>query len=142
MIITVLAIALPALVGAGESPLQEIPYPLVVVATVVLTMAIHYAVMGLARKFRHPSVPVTPAPSVQPLSVQPPILEKKIAPQEVLGPEIIAPEILAVIAAAVSVVLDHGYHIIDVTAAEHSAGMTSAWAIEGRFQHFSSHKFR
>jgi Na+-transporting methylmalonyl-CoA/oxaloacetate decarboxylase gamma subunit len=53
------------------------------------------------------------------------------------------PRIVAAIAAAVSVALKHhNHHIVDIAPAAKLTPMTSAWAIEGRFQHFSSHKFR
>jgi Na+-transporting methylmalonyl-CoA/oxaloacetate decarboxylase gamma subunit len=51
--------------------------------------------------------------------------------------------VIAAIAAAVSVALEnHNHSIVDIAPAAKLTPMTSAWAIEGRFQHFSSHKFR
>jgi hypothetical protein len=52
------------------------------------------------------------------------------------------PRVIAVIAAAITVTLEQPCRIIDIHEAGHSVGMSSAWAIEGRFQHFSSHKIR
>lgn len=52
------------------------------------------------------------------------------------------PRVVAAIAAAITVALARPYRIIEISAAGHPVGMTSAWAIEGRFQHFSSHKVR
>lgn len=54
--------------------------------------------------------------------------------------------ITAVIAAAIAATLDQPYRIMEIhtagQAAGHASGMTSPWAMEGRFQHFSSHKLR
>lgn len=66
------------------------------------------------------------------------------APQPTAPAEVEAtdPRVVAAIAAAISVVLARPYRIIEIQTAGHSTGMTSPWAIEGRFQHFSSHKVR
>jgi len=74
--------------------------------------------------------PEASAPATLPLALLPPPEEKT------------DPRILAAIAAAITVTLDQPYRIIDIHEAGHTVGMTSAWAIEGRFQLFSSHKVR
>lgn len=50
-------------------------------------------------------------------------------------------ELLAVISAAIAVVLDRPYRVLDV---KRSPVVTwvNAWAIEGRFAHYSSHRIR
>lgn len=73
------------------------------------------------------------APAAAPAALSPP------APVE---EEVTDPRTVAAIAAAIAVTLARPYRIIEIQAAGHPVGMTSAWAIEGRFQHFSSHKVR
>lgn len=67
-----------------------------------------------------------------------------VAPAVASAPEVEAtdPRVIAAIAAAITVSIDQPYRIIDIQPAGHAVGMSSAWAIEGRFQHFSSHKIR
>lgn len=57
-------------------------------------------------------------------------------------PGAIEGELLAVIAAAVAMALDRPHRILDVQKVGASATWVNAWAIEGRFQHYSSHKVR
>jgi len=53
------------------------------------------------------------------------------------------PRILAAIAAAVSIALENRtHHIVDIVPAAKITPLTRAWAIEGRFEQFSSHNFR
>lgn len=51
-------------------------------------------------------------------------------------------EIMAVIAAAVAVVVGRPHRVLDVRKAAPAVTWINAWAIEGRFQHYSSHKVR
>jgi hypothetical protein len=55
-------------------------------------------------------------------------------------------QITAVIAAALAETLEPPYRILGIQPAGQTAGpatgMTNPWAMEGRFQHFSSHKIR
>lgn len=51
-------------------------------------------------------------------------------------------EVLALIAAAVSVVLGRPHRVLDVQKVAPAVTWVNAWAIEGRFQHYSSHKVR
>lgn len=51
-------------------------------------------------------------------------------------------ETLALIAAAVAVVLGRPHRVLDVKKAAPAVTWVNAWAIEGRFQHYSSHKVR
>lgn len=62
---------------------------------------------------------------------------------EALRPAPVEAEVLALIAAAVSVVLQGAAHrVLDVKRAAPAVTWVNAWAIEGRFQHYSSHKVR
>ncbi len=55
----------------------------------------------------------------------------------------VEPEVLALIAAAVSVVLQGAAHrVLDIRGTAPTVTWVNAWAIEGRFQHYSSHKVR
>jgi hypothetical protein len=51
-------------------------------------------------------------------------------------------ELLAVISAAVAMVLHRPYRIVDVHRAPPVVTWVNAWAIEGRFAHYSSHRIR
>ncbi len=51
-------------------------------------------------------------------------------------------ETLALIAAAVAVVLGRAHRVLDVRKTPASVAWVNAWAMEGRFLHFSSHKVR
>lgn len=48
----------------------------------------------------------------------------------------------AVIAAAVATVIEGPHRVLSIQQAETGSPFVNAWAIEGRFQHFSSHKIR
>lgn len=51
-------------------------------------------------------------------------------------------EIMAIIAAAVAVTLGRPHRVLDVKKAAPAVTWVNAWAMEGRFQHYSSHKVR
>ena len=51
-------------------------------------------------------------------------------------------ELLAIISAAVAVVLDRPYRVLDVKRTAPVVTWVNAWAIEGRFAHYSSHRIR
>ncbi len=51
-------------------------------------------------------------------------------------------EVVALIAAAVAVVLGQPHRLVEVHRAAPTVAWVNAWAIEGRFQHYSSHKVR
>lgn len=57
-------------------------------------------------------------------------------------PAAVDAETLALIAAAVSVVVGRPHRMLDVQKAGVAVAWVNAWAIEGRFQHYSSHKVR
>lgn len=59
-----------------------------------------------------------------------------------IGPRWSMAKRLALIAAAVSVVLGRAHRVLDVQKASVSVAWVNAWAMEGRFQHYSSHKVR
>ena len=50
--------------------------------------------------------------------------------------------VVAAISAAVAVVLDQPHRVLSIRPAATSSEWLGAWAIEGRFQHFRSHKVR
>lgn len=51
-------------------------------------------------------------------------------------------ELLAVISAAIAMVLHRPYRIVDVHRVPPVVTWVNAWAIEGRFAHYSSHRIR
>lgn len=51
-------------------------------------------------------------------------------------------ELLAIISAAVAAVLDRPYRVLDVKRSAPLVTWVNAWAIEGRFKHYASHKVR
>lgn len=51
-------------------------------------------------------------------------------------------ELLALIAAAVAVVIGRPHRVLSIEKAVPVVTWVNAWAIEGRFQHYSSHKVR
>lgn len=51
-------------------------------------------------------------------------------------------ELVAVIAAAVAAVLDAPHHLVDISPVRPSPAWASAWTMEGRFKHHSSHRVR
>lgn len=51
-------------------------------------------------------------------------------------------ELLAIISAAVAAVLDRPYRVLDVKRTAPVVTWVNAWAIEGRFAHYSSHRIR
>jgi hypothetical protein len=57
-------------------------------------------------------------------------------------PAAVDSETLALIAAAVSVVLGRAHRVLEVQKASVSVAWVNAWAMEGRFAHYSSHKVR
>ena len=59
-----------------------------------------------------------------------------------VGPEAIPGETLALIAAAVATVVGRPHRVLGVEKAPVAVAWVNAWAIEGRFQHYSSHKVR
>ncbi len=61
---------------------------------------------------------------------------------EALRPAAAEGEMMAIIAAAVAVVLGRPHRVLDVQKAVPLVTWVNAWAIEGRFQHYSSHKVR
>ncbi|MCC7377296.1 MAG: hypothetical protein IT581_21720 [Verrucomicrobiales bacterium] len=59
-----------------------------------------------------------------------------------LRPAPVEGEILALIAAAVAAVLGRPHRLLGVQKVAPSVTWVNAWAMEGRFQHYSSHKVR
>ncbi|MBX3745704.1 MAG: hypothetical protein KF833_10385 [Verrucomicrobiae bacterium] len=61
---------------------------------------------------------------------------------EALRPAPVDAETLALVAAAVAVVLGRPHRVLGVQKVAPAVMWVNAWAIEGRFQHYSSHKVR
>lgn len=61
---------------------------------------------------------------------------------EATRPAMAEGEIMAIIAAAVAVSVGRPHRVLDVRQAAPTVMWVNAWAIEGRFQHYSSHKVR
>lgn len=109
-----------------------VPYQILGLGVVLFALGVLFGVCAFVGAIFRRRVANVPAPA-------PAIAAPVVADVEI---EAIDPKVVAAIAAAITVVLDQPYRIVDIHAAGHSVGMTSAWAIEGRFQHFSSHKLR
>ncbi len=58
------------------------------------------------------------------------------------APETFDAELVSIIAAAVACVLDRPHRVLDIKKVASSGAWVNPWAIEGRFQHYSSHKVR
>ncbi len=54
----------------------------------------------------------------------------------------VEPDVVALIAAAVAMVVNRPHRVIGVQPAGLAVAWVNAWAIEGRFQHYSSHRVR
>ncbi len=59
-----------------------------------------------------------------------------------LRPAAVDGEVLALIAAAVAVVVGRPHRLLGVQKVAPTVTWVNAWAMEGRFQHYSSHKVR
>jgi len=62
--------------------------------------------------------------------------------QEMGGTAAVESELTAIIGAAVAVALGRSHTVLDIKPTTVAVVWTNAWAIEGRFQHYSSHKVR
>jgi hypothetical protein len=93
---------------------------------VVVTLY-HLWVSRNKRSEARPPVVVAPIPA--PLKIQP-------------AAERMPPEILAVIAAAIAVVIGRPHRVISVEQASAYTPEVNVWALEGRMEHFMSHKVR
>jgi hypothetical protein len=99
------------------------------VIVTVLVVAFYHWWVGAGKQPQAPPVPAAlPAPAALP----------QISP----AVEIVPPEVLAVIAAAIAVGLDGPHRILSVQQADLPAPDVNVWALEGRLQHFLSHKVR
>ena len=129
--------------SVGEVFTKYLGYQAVGMMVVLIALTVLYGVCAFVGTFfakqreRQKEIAAA-ATTTTPLPVAPPT-PQPTAPAEV---EATDPRVVAAIAAAISVVLARPYRIIEIQTAGHSTGMTSPWAIEGRFQHFSSHKVR
>ncbi len=124
-------------VGTGKILTHFVPFQVVGMLVVMIALALLSGLcmaMGFwfGRSKSSKTTEAQPLPTPNATSTTPPVVDEDVTD----------PRIVAVIAAAITAVLDQPHRIIDIHAAGQPAGMTNAWAIEGRFQHFSSHKFR
>lgn len=55
---------------------------------------------------------------------------------------VVEAEEVAIISAAVAVALGRPFRLVDLQKSKPAVTWVNAWAIEGRFQHYSSHKVR
>jgi Na+-transporting methylmalonyl-CoA/oxaloacetate decarboxylase gamma subunit len=120
--------------GGGAVLTQYVPYQIVGLGVVMVALGVLYATCALVGGIFRRVATSKPAVAISPAAT----------PAALPSPEreVTDPRVIAAIAAAITVVLERPYRIVEIQAAGHAVGMTSAWAIEGRFQHFSSHKVR
>ena len=128
---TLLAASMPPPQGFEDILARFLPYQALGLVIVLVALTALFGLCALSGRFftltARPAKPAKPASPPSPVAAS---LEND-------------PRVIAAIAAAVSVALEHHtHHIVDIAPAAKLPPMTSAWAIEGRFQQFSSHKFR
>lgn len=125
--------------SAGEILTQHLPFQLIGLLVVLTTLSTLYAICALvgsqfrrvaANQERTKATAAAAAAALVAAELPPP------------GEHETSARIAAVIAAAVAVSLERPHRLLDIHQTGHPVGMSSAWAIEGRFQHFSSHKVR
>lgn len=130
-----LAASMPPPSGLEDLFGRFLPYQALGLAVVLFALTILFWICAITGRFF--TFRARPAQTVE---------SKVAAPQPAPPKQSTAgedPRVIAAIAAAVSVALEkHNHIIVDIAPAAKLTPMTSAWAIEGRFQHFSSHKFR
>ena len=120
---------------------HHLVFQLLGVAVVLASLYVLYlicALIGLAfrRPMGAPAAPPAPAPAA-PVAASP--SETAAAASRVAAAEA---ELAAVIAAAVAVVLQRPHRVLDIHKIAPANQWLNAWAIEGRFQHFTSHRVR
>jgi Na+-transporting methylmalonyl-CoA/oxaloacetate decarboxylase gamma subunit len=136
MSISIIAAIPPPPQGALEVLRYYLPFQGVGLAVVLVTLTVLCAIcVVFGRFFRRFAVP---RPSAHVVAV--PAAGISAAP--IASAAVTEPGVVAAIAAAIAVTLDQPHRIIEIHGAESAPGLASAWAIEGRFQHFSSHKLR
>ncbi|HWD17672.1 MAG TPA: hypothetical protein VHB20_00205, partial [Verrucomicrobiae bacterium] len=88
--------------------------------------------------------PVRQIPVIAPPVLPPPVQPKPApAPAPVVAAmEQIPAEVVAVIAAAVAVILGRPHRVVSVEPALVQTPEVNVWALEGRMEHFMSHKVR
>jgi hypothetical protein len=82
------------------------------------------------------SIPVS-SPAQSPVSATKPPTIAATPAQETFDAELVS-----IIAAAVACVLDRPHRVLDIRKVTGPGAWVNPWAIEGRFQHYSSHKVR
>jgi type IV secretory pathway VirB10-like protein len=116
-----------------------------IAVTVVIVGLYHLWVTGR----KGATTPATPPPAAaappkpQPIALAAPPPAAQPAPIVAVQPAAkeVEPEIVAVIAAAIAVVLGRPHRMVSVQQSAQGS-QASAWAMEGRVEHFQSHKFR
>ena len=131
MIVPIVATLAPASNGTMELLRFYVPYQIGGFLVVIFTLAVLYGICAFTGSLFIRLA--TRVPQAEPLSKPAPTTAKEEAND---------PLLIAVISAAVAVTLEQSHRIVALSAAAQPPPPTSAWAIEGRFQHFSSHKFR
>jgi Na+-transporting methylmalonyl-CoA/oxaloacetate decarboxylase gamma subunit len=134
MMTSILATVAAVPEGGGAILTQYVPYQIVGLGVVMVALGVLYATCALVGGIFRRVAAHKPAAAVLPTATT----SAESAPEE----EATDPRVIAAIAAAITVTLEQPCRIIEIHEAGHSVGMSSAWAIEGRFQHFSSHKIR
>lgn len=106
----------------------------------VAVVAIYHVWVGLKKSAAPPQPLVVPpvAPVASVIAPSAPPKPQAVAPVE--APP--SPEILAVIAAAIAAVLDRPHRVVAIQQAAPLAPEGNAWAMEGRVEHFLSHRIR
>lgn len=125
--------------NAGEILTQHLPFQLLGLLVVLTTLSTLYAVCAFVGG-RFQKVAASQARSREKAAAAAAAIVASELPPP--GEEETSARIAAAIAAAVAVTLDRPHRVLDIHQVGHPVGMTSAWAIEGRFQQFSSHKVR
>jgi Na+-transporting methylmalonyl-CoA/oxaloacetate decarboxylase gamma subunit len=137
MFATFLATVPAAPQGAMEMVQKYLPFQglgLMVVLITLIVLSAACSLVGMLFRRAGANKKTAPVPTAAPVAAA--------ASQTATDEEVTDPRVIAAIAAAITVVLERPYRIVEIQTAGHPVGMTSAWAIEGRFQHFSSHKVR
>jgi hypothetical protein len=143
------AFNLPANPTAQEVLTRHLPFQLVGLALVLVTLYVLYLVCrGVAVWFKDtPTRPALPEPTTrtapQPSGLPVAAALAAVAAARAGGArtQSIPAEVVAVITAAVAASVGRKHRILEVEKAGGDQWL-SAWAIEGRFQHFRSHKLR
>lgn len=105
------------------------------ILAILIQVAVTLVIVALYHLWVSRNKPAASAPPV--------VLVPSPAPLKNLpAAEIMSPEILAVIAAAIAVVIGRPHQVISVQQGSACTPEVNVWALEGRMEHFMSHKVR